>query len=118
MEREEIAAADGRERRRRERRAPTTCGCTGQSSVPPEAVLGSPRPRMNDFGNRLSCLPCGAGCPACRIADGPTARRVKNEALPCSPRAWFPSSPRRLGSLRYSRQGCLRYHDNPVTANL
>jgi len=30
----------------------------------------------------------------------------------------FPSSPRRLGSLRHSRQGCLRYHDNPVTNNL
>ncbi|MBM3823436.1 MAG: hypothetical protein FJ404_11205 [Verrucomicrobia bacterium] len=28
MEREEIAAADGRERKRRERRAPTPCGCT------------------------------------------------------------------------------------------
>jgi len=29
-----------------------------------------------------------------------------------------PSSPRRLGSLRHSRQGCLRYHDDPVTDNL
>jgi len=29
-----------------------------------------------------------------------------------------PSSPRRLGSLRHSRQGCLRYQDNPVTDNL
>jgi len=82
------------------------------------AVPGSPPPRMNNFGNRISGLSCGAGCPACRIADSPSARRVKNKALPCSPRAWFPSSPRRLGSLRYSRQGCLRYQDNPVTDNL
>jgi len=73
---------------------------------------------MNDFGNRIPCLSCGAGIIAGRIADGPSARRVKNEALPCSPRAGFPSSPRRLGSLRYSRQGCLRDHDNPVTDNL
>jgi len=65
-----------------------------------------------------SGLSCGAGCPACRIADGPSARRVKNEAHPCSPRAGFPSSPGRLGSLRHSRQGCLRYDDNPVTENL
>jgi len=55
-------------------------------------------------------LSCAAGCPACRIADGPSARRVKKEALPCSPRAWFSSSPRRLGSLRY--------HNNPVTDSL
>jgi len=35
-----------------------------------------------------------------------------------APRSWFPTSPRRLGSLRHSRQGCLRYQDNPVTDNL
>jgi len=34
MEREEIAAADGHERKRRERRAPTTCGCTGGTVTP------------------------------------------------------------------------------------
>jgi len=28
-----------------------------------------------------NCLSCGAGCPACRIADGPSARRVKNDSL-------------------------------------
>jgi len=33
MEREEIAAAGWRERKRRERRAPTTCGCTGALPV-------------------------------------------------------------------------------------
>jgi len=43
---------------------------------------------------------------------------TKNEALPSSPRAWFPSSPRRLGSLRYSGQGCLSYHDYPVINSL
>jgi len=75
---------------------------------------------LQGWGGRAcrSCLSCGAGCPACRIADGPSARRVKNDALPCTPRAGFPSSPRRLGSLRNSRQGCLRYQDNTVTDNL
>jgi len=29
-----------------------------------------------------------------------------------------PSSPCRLGSLRNSRQGCLRYHDNPAIDDL
>jgi len=100
---------------------------------------------------------------AAQPAVSPTARRVKNQALPCSPGAWrayfmhgtpgedtgptnteaveivgrvpsrgalsriqaqyeisglVPSSPRRLGSLRNSRQGCLRDQDNPVTDNL
>jgi len=40
------------------------------------------------------------------------------QALPCSPRAGFPSSLRRSGSLRHSRQDCLRDHDNPVTEDL
>jgi len=37
MKREEIAAADGRERKRRDRRAPTPCGCTGSSLQPDPA---------------------------------------------------------------------------------
>jgi len=59
-----------------------------------EYLSARPRPPIPE-PNRASRsrLSCGAGCPACRIADGPSARRVKNEALPCSPRAWFASSP-------------------------
>jgi len=57
-------------------------------------------------------------CPACYIADGPSARRVKNEALPFSPRARSLRRPAGCGSLRHNRQGCLCQHDNPVTENL
>jgi len=43
MEQEEIAAADWRERKRRERRAPTTCGCTGSGGNLPNIVYFSLR---------------------------------------------------------------------------
>jgi len=42
MEREEIAASDWRERKRLERRAPTTCGCTAEDLRRKRSIANSP----------------------------------------------------------------------------
>jgi len=52
MEWEEIAAVDGRERKRRERRSPTNCGCAGTAAVHPDVAgdAGRARPSRRAAG--------------------------------------------------------------------